>query len=189
MSKVWLTQYQISNTIWQGVLSPPPPKVVPLEDGLGLLDFSIPGWNGATLLAGEAILRFDFKGKVANVGYTIRVHFTDGTWLDINVPDETNNFRKLSVETKTSTYSNLEMSIYPNPAQTSFNVKLEGYNSEYADIVIYDMSGRQIMNIKKQFVPNRDLTIDLPSSINEGMYFVRLKNNKTVKSVPIIISK
>ena len=32
---------------------------------------------------GEGILRLDFKKKSANSGYTIRVNFDDGTFLDI----------------------------------------------------------------------------------------------------------
>jgi hypothetical protein len=35
------------------------------------------------LLSGFAILRFDFANKVAETGHTIRVNFTDGTFLDI----------------------------------------------------------------------------------------------------------
>ena len=51
------------------------------------------------------------------------------------------------------------------------------------------MSGRQIMNVKKQYVPNKDLTIDLPSNIDEGVYLVRLINDETVRAIPIVISK
>ena len=43
----------------------------------------IPVWSGGTLLTGEAILRFDFANKSASTGYTIRLNFTDGTFLDI----------------------------------------------------------------------------------------------------------
>ena len=56
----------------------------PLHPRTALLDASDPGWNGGTLLTGEAILRFDFKNKSANSGYTIRVNFADGTFLDIS---------------------------------------------------------------------------------------------------------
>ncbi|MFH6769028.1 T9SS type A sorting domain-containing protein, partial [Gaetbulibacter aquiaggeris] len=175
--KVWLTFGKTNDLIWQGNDDP----------AEALLDVTDTGWIGATLLTGEAILRFDFSNKVVSSGYTIRVHFTDGTWLDINVPDESGttvtatSTSKLSIETT--------MSIYPNPVQTSFNVKLEGYNGEYADIAMYDTSGRQIMKVKKPFVPNQDLTIDLPLKIDEGMYYVRLMNDYTVKAVPIVVSK
>ncbi len=48
-----------------------------------LLDGSDPAWSGGTLAPGDAILRFDFQKKSAKSGYTIRVNFTDGTFLDI----------------------------------------------------------------------------------------------------------
>jgi hypothetical protein len=49
-----------------------------------LLDETVEGWNGAMLLTGEGILRFDFRNKSASSGYTIRVNFADGTFLDIS---------------------------------------------------------------------------------------------------------
>ncbi len=61
-------------TVWQGSVSSSP----------AVLDASIDGWNGGTLLSGEAILRFDFTKKSADSGYTIRLNFDDGTFLDIN---------------------------------------------------------------------------------------------------------
>ena len=64
-------------TVWSGSL--PPPST--------FIDDTTVGWieNGGTLLPGEAILRFDFANKVAETGHTIRVNFTDGTFLDIFV--------------------------------------------------------------------------------------------------------
>lgn len=60
-------------TVWSGSLPPPS----------AFIDDTTGGWNGGTLLSGEAILRFDFAKKVAETGHTIRVNFTDGTFLDI----------------------------------------------------------------------------------------------------------
>jgi len=60
-------------TVWSG--SEAPTSIV--------LDSSVSGWNGATLATGDGILRFDFTNRSQNSGYTIRVNFTDGTFLDI----------------------------------------------------------------------------------------------------------
>ena len=73
LTKVWLTQ-DLSTVIWQGIAGPPD----------AFLNATDPGWNGATLLTGEGIMRFDFFNKVEKTGYVIRVLFTDGTWLDIS---------------------------------------------------------------------------------------------------------
>ena len=74
LTKVWLTQDGISRVIWSGSDAPTD----------AVLDSSVSGWNGGTLLTGEGILRFDFKSKVVKTGYTIRANFADGTFLDIN---------------------------------------------------------------------------------------------------------
>ena len=71
-SEVKITQ-DTTTRIWTGIAEPTS----------ALLDASVEGWNGGTLLTGEAILRFDFASKVAKTGYTIRVNFADGTFLDI----------------------------------------------------------------------------------------------------------
>ena len=81
------------------------------------------------------------------------------------------------------------LSIYPNPARINFNIRLEGYSSEFAEIIMFDVTGRQILNVRKRVVPNKDMTIDLPISIDDGLYYVRLKNNRSVKAVPVIISR
>ena len=73
LKKVWLTQGGTSWVIWSGADDPTD----------AILDVNDPGWNGATLLTGEGILRFDFANKVKKGGYTVRVNFTDGTFLDI----------------------------------------------------------------------------------------------------------
>ncbi|MDF1594980.1 MAG: hypothetical protein P1T08_02605 [Acidimicrobiia bacterium] len=73
LTKVWLTFGRTNDIVWDGTT--PPPET--------LLQAGVDGWIGGTLLTGEAILRFDFQNKVDNSGYTIRVNFTDGTFLDI----------------------------------------------------------------------------------------------------------
>jgi hypothetical protein len=74
LTKVWLTYGRTNDIIWDGTAAPTS----------ALLDANDPSWIGGTLLTGEAILRFDFKNKSANSGYTIRVNFADGTFLDIS---------------------------------------------------------------------------------------------------------
>ena len=70
-----LQQIRLEDTVvWKGSLAGPSQTI----------NGTTPGWNGGTLLPGEAILRFDFKNKVEDTGYTIRVLFVDGTFLDIN---------------------------------------------------------------------------------------------------------
>ncbi|HSF87412.1 MAG TPA: hypothetical protein VLG28_17370 [Acidimicrobiia bacterium] len=74
LSKVWSMQDGTSWVIWDGMAASP----------TTLLDATDGGWNGAALLTGEGILRFDFANEVDGGGSTIRVSFTDGTFLDIS---------------------------------------------------------------------------------------------------------
>ena len=70
-----LTKIRLDNpTVWSGSIAPPST----------MLDATDSGWSGGTLFQDEAILRFDFQNKSAGMGYTIRVTFSDGTFLDIN---------------------------------------------------------------------------------------------------------
>ena len=70
-----LTKVRLDDvTTWTGNESPPDT----------LLDASDSGWIAGTLLTGEGILRLDFTKKSASSGYTIRVNFSDGTFLDIS---------------------------------------------------------------------------------------------------------
>ena len=74
LKKVWLTYDNTSDVVWQGSDAPTD----------ALLDSTVAGWNGGTLVSDESIMRFDFQNKVAKTGYTIRVLFGDGTFLDVN---------------------------------------------------------------------------------------------------------
>ncbi|MBJ7879229.1 DUF7507 domain-containing protein, partial [Gelidibacter salicanalis] len=181
MTTIRLSANNTSTTIWEGNANPVDAN----------LNASNPGWNGGTIQTGEAILRFDFKNKITATGYTIRVNFTDGTFLDINVPLvlEKGQESQLEIVKEEEFIGEPRMKIYPNPAQFSFKVRLEGFRSEFADIVMYDVTGREVFKVKKRYLANRDILIDLPSSMDAGMYFVQLLNNIEVKSVPVIITK
>jgi hypothetical protein len=84
VSAIWpdsngnLTRIRLDEpTVWEGSEASLNPLPVILDNGSA-------GWSGGTLSTGEGILRFDFTRKSAGDGYTIRVNFTDGTFLDIS---------------------------------------------------------------------------------------------------------
>ena len=56
LTKVWLTFDRTNDVVWDGTDDPTE----------ALLNAGDPDWIGGTLLTGEAILRFDFKNKVAD---------------------------------------------------------------------------------------------------------------------------
>lgn len=75
----------------------------------------------------------------------------------------------------------LGFSIYPNPTTTSFNV-----NINVSDIEVYDLTGKLVKSFKGDF--NRTDSFDI-SSLNSGMYIVKVENNnnqiKTTKLVKL----
>jgi uncharacterized repeat protein (TIGR01451 family) len=191
LTEIKLTHGTISGLIWEGNLANDPNNIYPDPDAN--LDMNISGWTGGILQTGESTLRFNFTGKVGNSGYIIRVKFEDGTWLDINVPADGGTTSKMMKEIKVTAESmedqETSMVIYPNPATTSFNIQLDGYKGDFAEILLFDLNGRQLLRVKEKYTPGNPLRIDLPYGLNEGLYYVKLNDGRTLKSAPLIISK
>lgn len=51
---------------------------------LVVLDDSVEGWMGATLVRGDSILRFDFEDRVEREGYVVEINLDDGTSVEID---------------------------------------------------------------------------------------------------------
>ncbi len=180
LRKVWLTYDRTSNVIWQGIDDAPD----------ALLNNSVQGWLGGTLLTGEAILRFDFKNKVASSGYVIRVLFMDGTWLDISVDgDESARASESTVkETTVATdseitdFSTTSVEAYPLP----FNEVLYlGVDIEYDAnllIEIFDYNGRLILRFNDYKVLAGYNTIELlmEKRLPTELYMLRVSTGQEV---------
>lgn len=76
----------------------------------------------------------------------------------------------------------IEVSIYPNPATSSLNIK--GINEKVTKIVIYDMFGKRVEEM--EFLNSIDV-----SHLKEGVYFLKLVNSDQDKiyTSKFIISK
>ena len=70
--------------------------------------------------------------------------------------------------------------IYPNPTSHSFTI-LSKDNIE--NVTIYDYSGKLVFESSNQNIS----TINLPTSLSNGIYFIRLKANNQIKTAKIII--
>lgn len=64
---------------------------------------------------------------------------------------------------------NVDITVYPNPATNVLTFDISGLNN-YAEIVVYDLSGRLVNNIS---VTNTKTTVDV-SSMNGGMFIYRI---------------
>jgi polyhydroxybutyrate depolymerase len=121
-----------------------------------------------------------------------KVNGADHVWLtaanDISYTTEIWNFfnRYIQTNLSTSDFQNSQnnLTLYPNPAEDKINFSFTGINQNNSfDLALYDLSGREIVSKKVQFV-NGNYTMPI-ENINSGVYFARLKNkdldvNKTV---------
>lgn len=76
--------------------------------------------------------------------------------------------------------------VVPNPTQGTFVLNFYADRSEKADIAIYDVLGRLVLTPQYQTqIGDNFMSIDLPSELNNGFYFVRLQQNGVVKTTRI----
>ena len=80
------------------------------------------------------------------------------------------------------------INFWPNP--TEGKMHLEGINSNQINVAVYDVSGRVVLSLNSQ-KENDNHTLNL-STLNEGLYFVKIESNEQddskIRSIPIVIS-
>ena len=74
-----------------------------------------------------------------------------------------------------STDINSAITIYPNPANESINIKVTNSENEWVELSIKDMIGKTII-IEKRKITNNTLNIDV-SKLNEGVYFLKVNGS------------
>lgn len=76
--------------------------------------------------------------------------------------------------------------LYPNPAKNELNVKIESpVNSEYY-IAIFDISGREVLSNEINTIESTTkISIDI-SAIQSGMYYLRIMNSTTDKTLKLV---
>jgi hypothetical protein len=78
------------------------------------------------------------------------------------------------------------MNIYPNPAQTKFNLELEGLSAGELIINLYNLNGELIKQHNTQTPGGSNMItmslLDLPA----GMYIVRVYNGEVVRTQKIV---
>ena len=70
-----------------------------------------------------------------------------------------------------------QISIYPNPAQNSLHITIS--NDQTAEIKIYDVLGKEVINTKTQ-------EIDV-SSLQNGIYFIQAKTSEGILSKKVVV--
>ncbi len=130
---------------------------------------------------------FDFWANSDGVG-SVRITNAAGGFLD-NIDGDFGNFyeMKFTVDWPLSfaSYEKIwDVNIYPNPAQNTLHV--EGENLRYADIEIWDMLGRKIMQIPNKNSDIRDINV---TSLPAGVYLLQARMEGRKLSKKFVIEK
>jgi hypothetical protein len=166
----------------QFIANPTATKIIPLalntnsETGNYTLAFE----DVSNINRTDVYLRDNFTGSVVNISdvpaYTFTVtqqSSTKGTHrFDLVIGGENNRIA-------------MAMNVYPNPANNMVNVSVTGAD-EAAELAVYDVVGNLVYNQKE--IKNTGYTIDL-STLESGIYFVRLTDGKGTIAQRLIISK
>ena len=64
-----------------------------------------------------------------------------------------------------------ELVVFPNPAQQTVNLHVNGYNNEIGRIMLFDMVGKTVFDSGDILAKRSQLDV---SSLNNGMYVVRV---------------
>ncbi len=93
------------------------------------------------------------------------------------------------IETSTSTLSNADISIYPNPNKGIFFIDLSHFSGQSGSLVVHNTLGQLVHQQDLDLIPSTPLLLDL-NSLSDGCYHVLLKiNGEDNKSQKIIINK
>jgi hypothetical protein len=87
------------------------------------------------------------------------------------------------INNKTELNSNIE--IYPNPATTQINVKINSNNNSSGSIELFSIDGKQMRSLKL----NNGNNVLNTYGLKQGMYFIVVNSNEIAKKQKIIISK
>jgi uncharacterized delta-60 repeat protein len=79
--------------------------------------------------------------------------------------------------------------VYPNPVKTKAQLEINLLQSENLSVDLYDITGKKIKSFfnKKDFsIGNNTYELDLPETLQSGIYFVRISNGRSSSTVRIV---
>lgn len=111
---------------------------------------------------------------------------TAAIYFDFNAPVITNRFDSEFVEESLSVLDVdfISFDMYPNPAKDKITIEMSASNFGIADINIYDLQGKLIL--EETISEANSVDIDI-SDLQSGMYFVKLNTNKKTLVKKLII--
>ena len=80
------------------------------------------------------------------------------------------------------------VTVYPNPSNGNFNVKLNLPSTENVTVEVYNLMGSKVMDVAAGSLSNETFEVNMSNSSN-GMYIVRMTVNGTVINKKIVLNK
>jgi hypothetical protein len=78
--------------------------------------------------------------------------------------------------------------VYPNPAATSFTVKLNNFNTQdHALLLMFDIQGREVL--RRNIKTARSITINTNEGIRKGTYFLRVMAGKNEYMSKVVVTE
>jgi len=154
--------------------------------------------NGLTLTCNTTGVQYQwyFEGNIisganaqdytAAQNGTYNVEITDGNSCSVMSADIVVN----SVGLKNVVYKN-ELVVSPNPTNGSINIALEFENNSTISISLYDVMGKMIEYIvtNKEVNSRENIQYTLPSSLSNGVYFIKAKGGNFEKTTRIVLHR
>jgi uncharacterized repeat protein (TIGR01451 family) len=132
----------------------------------GFINFKINASNGlaiGTQIVDFANIYFDFNDPVLTNDAVI-------TLIDVT-----------GIENETSA----SLVFYPNPAKENFNLRFNSKVSGNANIIMYDNTGRKVLNTSSQVITGENKTTINTNNLENGLYYIELlaPNGQIFKNV------
>lgn len=82
-----------------------------------------------------------------------------------------------------------KVNVYPNPASSEINLAFNLTRNSQTEVRLLDLSGKEISVLHNQTLEagNQTLRLSLPGGLNGGHYFVTLKAEGQMKTLPIFV--
>ncbi len=155
-----------------------PIEVVKLYQVLG-------GWVPVDQCIANCGSQYNFENLVPG-NYIIEVQFYDASWgvicseqfnasISSSLVDESATLFRIDTPTEIVTNADKTFSLYPNPAQQSFWLNLNNWESQTLKVTIINHLSQPVLQQEIQHLQGQTQEIQLPS-IENGIYFIQITN-------------
>ncbi len=148
---------------------------------------------GSSANSGTTAEQIIYNAATTGTIYKVQVFGYNGAFdasncYHLRVSTSASNFREADISIEQDEQSDV-MNLYPNPANNQLTIDLLSDKNQTTTINVVDMLGRSILNIKKDLSDGQNkLKVDL-STMQQGIYTVRVNMNRKNVMRKLVIEK